>query len=177
MNLCTFSRISKEKGIEDAIDAVQYLNDKYGFVAFTLTIFGQSDEDYQERFEHLKGSFPEYICYGGCIPSNESVNVLKGYFALLFPTYYEGEGFAGTLIDAYSAGIPVVATDWHYNAEIVKSNLGYLYPTHNQTEFIRILEDIMLRPDNVLSKKKNCIYEAHVYSCKNVIGKLEKELF
>ena len=67
-----------------------------------------------EWFNELKSTFPSYIKYGGLVPFDKSVEVLKNYFALLFPTYYEGEGFAGTLLDAMAAGVPVVASDWRY---------------------------------------------------------------
>ncbi|MFR3494185.1 MAG: glycosyltransferase [Blautia sp.] len=59
-----------------------------------------------------KASSPQYIRYKGMVPFNQSTEVLKNYDALLFPTYYEGEGFAGTIIDAFAAGLPVIASDW-----------------------------------------------------------------
>jgi glycosyltransferase involved in cell wall biosynthesis len=58
----------------------------------------------------MQKRFPEYVVYGGVVPFNKSVEVLKDYFAVLFPTYYEGEGFAGTIIDAHSAGVPIIAS-------------------------------------------------------------------
>jgi glycosyltransferase involved in cell wall biosynthesis len=50
--------------------------------------------------------------------------VLRDYFALLFPIYYIGEGFAGTAIDAFSAGVPVIASDWKYNSEVIKEGIN-----------------------------------------------------
>ena len=110
--LCTFSRVMKEKGIEDAIDAVKTVNSRLGRTVYTLDIFGQVDKDYEERFSELKKTFPDFIRCGGAIAADRSTETLKSYFALLFPTYYRGEGFAGTLIDAMSAGVPVIASDW-----------------------------------------------------------------
>ena len=47
---------------------------------------------------------------------------------MIFPTYYVGEGFPGTIIDAFSSGIPDIATDWRYNSEIVQNGkTGYIY--------------------------------------------------
>ena len=97
----------REKGIEDAVNAVVSVNTDLGVQAFSLDIYGQVDGAQIEWFESLQKKFPSYIRYGGLVPYDKSVDVLKDYFALLFPTYYEGEGFAGTLIDAYSAGVPV----------------------------------------------------------------------
>ena len=77
---------------------------------------------------------------------DKSVDVLKCYFALLFPTDYEGEGCAGTLRDAYSAGVPVIASDWKYNAELVNEDVGYVYPTMDNTALIALLTEAAVNP-------------------------------
>ncbi len=134
--LCTFSRVSKQKGIEDAVEVIQSVNKRLGKTAYSLTIYGQVDRDQLEWFEELKSTFPDYVQYGGLVNFDKSTEVLSQYFALLFPTYYSGEGFAGTLIDALAAGIPVIASDWRYNAEIVKDKqTGLLYPAKDNMAF------------------------------------------
>ena len=120
--LCTFSRVMEEKGIEDAIWAVNEVNTRAGRMVYTLDIYGEVWKDYTEKFEDLKKSFPNGISYRGVVPFNQSVEILKNYFALLFPTKYKGEGFAGTLLDAMAAGVPVVASNWKYNHEVVVPN-------------------------------------------------------
>lgn len=166
----------KEKGIEDAVNAITTANAELGFQAFSLDIYGQVDKNQTEWFDKLQNNFPEYIRYGGLVSFDKSVEVLKGYFALLFPTYYEGEGFAGTLIDAYSAGVPVIASDWKYNSELVNDNVGYIYSTGNQTAFIKILKNIAMNPSLILSKKKCCIEEANKYRIDRAVQVLIREL-
>lgn len=166
----------KEKGIEDAVDAIMTANTELGFIAFSLDIYGQIDTNQTQWFDDLQKRFPYYIQYGGSVSFDKSVNSLKDYFALLFPTYYEGEGFAGTLIDAYSAGVPVIASDWKYNSELVNENVGYVYPTGNQTAFIGILKNIAMNPSFILSKKKCCIDEANKYRIDKAIQVLIREL-
>ena len=162
--LCTFSRVMKEKGIETAVNAVKSVNDELGYTAYTLDIYGQIDENQTEWFENLKSTFPDYIKYGGIVPFDKSVEVLKDYFALLFPTYYEGEGFAGTLVDSYSAGIPVIASDWKYNSEIINENTGYVYPIKHPEKLVDILKSAEANPAIMLKKKKLCVKEAEKYS-------------
>jgi len=48
--LCTFSRVLKEKGIEDAINAVIKVNTDCGREVCTLDIYGQIDENTKMRF-------------------------------------------------------------------------------------------------------------------------------
>lgn len=82
---------------------------------------------------------------------------------MLFPTYYSGEGFAGTLIDAFSAGVPVIASDWKYNAEIVNEDVGCLFAAGKTNELKKILLDIANDPNQILIKKKLCLKEAQKF--------------
>lgn len=177
--LCTFSRVMKEKGIEVAVNAVKSVNEDLGYTAFSLDIYGQVDSSQSEWFEKLQQTFPKYIQYCGAIPADKSVDKLKEYFALLFPTYYDGEGFAGTLLDAYSAGLPVIASDWKYNSEIVNENTGYLYPTGNQQAFTDILKGIEKDPQALINKRCYCLKETKKYEISKVvrilIDKIERE--
>lgn len=176
--LCTFSRVMKEKGIEDAINAVKEINEKKGKKVYTLDIYGQIHEPYAERFEELRAAFPEYISYKGCVSPNESVETLKDYFLLLFPTYYHGEGLAGTLIDALSSGVPTLATDWHYNSDIINSENGFLIPTQNRCDhIIDVLEKTLLDINSVNHKKTRCLKDAQSFTPEYAFEILNKELF
>lgn len=176
LKLCTFSRVMREKGIEDAVNAVVSVNTALGFQAFSLDIYGQVDGAQTEWFDSLQKEFPPYIRYGGLVPFDKSVDVLKCYFALLFPTYYEGEGFAGTLIDAYSAGVPVIASDWKYNVELVNENVGFVYPTGDQRAFVDILKAMAVDPTLLLCKKRLCLIEADKYKIDKAVQILIEQI-
>lgn len=171
--LCTFSRVMKEKGIEDAVDAVIAVNEEMGRIAYTLDIYGQIDSNQVEWFKDLEKKFPDYIKYKGLVDFDKTTQVLKDYFMLLFPTYYEGEGFAGTLIDAMAAGVPVIASDWRYNSEIVKNGkIGFIINENLKAELVKALSTT----DMVNNMKISCLVEAEKYLPKNAITGLSKEL-
>lgn len=171
--LCLFSRVMKEKGIEDAIQAVKIVNQQCGRQAYSLDIYGQIDSEYKNRFELLKKEFPPYIQYRGVVSPNSSVETLKNYYILLFPTYYEGEGIAGTLIDALFAGVPVIASDWHYNTEIVTENqTGLIFKTHDINELCQKLIYALNNKSRMMEMKRNCVAKATQYSCDGVIPKI-----
>ena len=154
----------KEKGIEDAVNAVKTVNEKAGRVVYSLDIYGQIDGGQTEWFESLKASFPEYIRYGGLVPFDKSVEVLKDYYALLFPTYYEGEGFAGTVIDAYAAALPVISSDWKYNSEIVHDGeTGLIFKVHDVDMLTEQLGCLLEDPGLVQQMRVNCLNEAKNY--------------
>lgn len=170
--LCTFSRVMKEKGIEDAIEAVKRVNAEQGKIVFTLDIYGQIDSEQVDWFETLESRFPEFVKYKGIVSYDKSVDTIKEYYALLFPTYYEGEGFAGTLLDAMAAGVPVIASDWKYNSEIINANNGLLFETHNVEDLVNKINSIK----DIGHLKKSCLREAQKYSPQSVIQILSNRL-
>ena len=168
--LCTFSRVMKEKGIEDAVNAVEAVNRELGYTAFSLDIYGQVDSAQTEWFEDLKEKFPDYVHYCGCVDANKSVEVLRNYFALLFPTHFYTEGIPGTIIDAYAAGIPVISARWESFSDVVedgKTGIGYDFDDENQ------LQDILLSvseaPKKLLDMKGNCLNKAGDYTPESTI--------
>lgn len=176
MKLATFSRVIREKGIEDAVAVVKAVNADMGYTVFSLDIYGQVDPSQEVWFDELKRTFPYYVRYSGTVPYDQSVETLKKYFALLFPTYYEGEGFAGTLIDAFSAGVPVIASDWKYNSEIVNKDVGFVYKTGDNAELKELLKVAASDPNIILQKKRNCLHEAEKYTISSAIEILVREI-
>lgn len=174
--LCTFSRVMKEKGIEDAVNAVKEVNEEAGRIVYTLDIYGQIDSGQAQWFENLQTTFTDYINYRGIVDYDKSVDVLKNYFALLFPTYYDGEGFAGTILDAMAAGIPIVASNWKYNTEIINENIGFVYPVRDREAFIQILKMVADNPRILLDKKKDCLREAEKYTPSFVLRSLKSRI-
>ena len=168
--LCTFSRVMKEKGIEDAVQAVKGVNEKFGRIVYTLDIYGQVDENQTEWFERLQKDFPEYIRYGGLVDFDKSVEVLKNYFALLFPTRFYTEGIPGTIIDAYASGVPVISARWESFSDIVqegKTGVGYSF--EKVGELVEVLEKIVIEK-TFLELKRNCLKEAQNYLPQKVVG-------
>ena len=174
--LCTFSRVMKEKGIEIAVDAVKELNNGGNLPEFYLDIYGVVVSGQSEWFERLRSTFPDYVEYKGEVDSNESVNLLKNYHAVLFPTYYAGEGIAGTIIDALFSGVPVIASDWKYNSEIVTDMETGIILDHNDSDSlvtaIRKSCDIELWS----RMKKNCISAAKRYTGDHAVSILKEKM-
>jgi len=53
---------------------------------------------------------------------------MRDYDALLFPTYWQGEGIPGVVLEAFQAGLPVITTDWRSIPELVDDSCGILVP-------------------------------------------------
>lgn len=162
--LCTFSRVMKEKGIEDAVDAVRTVNEALGYQAFSLDVYGQIDAAQTEWFEGVKQQFPPYVRYCGCVNAEQSVEVLQHYFALLFPTRFYTEGVPGTIIDAYAAGIPVISARWESFADVIEEGVtGIGYELNHTNQLVDILFRVVQDPCVLSDMKKQCLYKAKEY--------------
>lgn len=172
-----FSRISEQKGASDAMEAVTELNHKRGQVVVTLDIFGKVEDDYKENFVKKLAKSGSAVHYHGAVSPNASVSILIGYDVLLFPTHYYREGIPGTIIDAFSSGLPVIARQWSYCDEIVKhGQTGYCYD-FDKPELIQYwLEYALLHPMELLTMKQCCLDASKQYRVDHVVPIIVKEL-
>lgn len=69
----------REKGIEDAVNAVVTANIVLGFQAFSLDIFGQVHGAQTDWFNSLRKEFPSYVRYGGLVSFDKCVSNWKLY--------------------------------------------------------------------------------------------------
>ena len=172
MKVCTFSRVTEDKGIPDAAAAVLACNKAAGKEVISLDIYGRVDNE--SWFRNFMKDMPKSVQYKGCVASEESVNVLCEYALLLFPTYYPGECFAGTLIDAMAAGIPVIASDWHSNAElVVEGKTGFIVPTHDVQAIQQKLWTFRkMTADEIMRMKQYCVEYSQLFRPEIVIKTL-----
>lgn len=176
---CIFSRVMKEKGIEDAIAAIECINNEMGREICTLDIYGRIDDGYVKCFEEILKSVTKVVQYKGTVPYDKSVETIKDYYALLFPTYWNGEGFPGTIVDAFSAGLPVIATDWNCNGEIVENEInGILYPNEKISTLKEAIMYMINNSNKIIQMKEKCLETARIYQpdiyIKKIINTINK---
>lgn len=170
LKLCTLSRVIKDKGIEDAVKAVKIVNKEFGKRVFELDIYGPVDPDQSEWFNALKTNFPDYINYKGSVPFDQTVDVLKNYFALLFPTKFYTEGIPGTILDAYAAGLPVIASKWESFSDLIDDGVtGIGFDFNDFDGLVSVLSNIANHPDSIFDLKNSCIKMARQYVPEEVI--------
>ncbi len=169
---CIFSRIMKEKGIEDAINCIIKVNEFYKKDIAALDIYGQVDPDYEDTLKALLSNSPSYIKYNGTAEHSESVKILKPYFSLLFPTTYKTEGLPGTIIDAYSSGVPVISYEWDSSSDVIINGKTGIVCCDNVNSLYEAVIDAIDNPQKLIEMRNNCLHEAQQYTTKNNIQKL-----
>lgn len=116
---CVFlARVCKAKGVPSMIEAFRRINNE--FPDITLDIYGPIDDDCIDLVTNL----PKGVFYKGVVENNQVTNVLSLYNIFVFPTQYKYEGFPASIVDAYSAGLPVISSDVAYLSYIVKDDIN-----------------------------------------------------
>ena len=135
------SRIMPDKGCDYILEAVQRLNAKGFQHRFSVDFYGKIDTAYREQF--LKeASKLENVAWHGLLDlrTHEGYDTLASYHAMLFPTFHPTEGFAGVIIDAFIASLPVLASDWAHNTDaITDGKMGIIYPVHNIEALMNVM--------------------------------------
>ncbi len=172
-----FSRVIKEKGIETAAEAVANANRRFGRKRAALRIYGPVDAGYRQEFEQLLERYRDCVSYCGCVPSHQSVSALRGGYMLLFPSVYPGEGMPGTILDAFSAGLPVAASDWRFNRELVRDGeTGYCYDWRNPGQLEELVVFAVEHPGAIDSMRKNCLAEAGKYTPQAAMEQIRRSI-
>lgn len=137
------SRINPAKGCGEIIESVKKLNELGYQSRFSVDFYGAIDLVYPEFPKLIKGI--GNIKYKGFLDltNNEGYDLLSKYDMMLFPTYWDGEGFPGVIIDSYIAGVPVLASDWSLNCDYVTEKSGIIIPHHNQCRLFEEMKKVI----------------------------------
>lgn len=173
LRLCIFSRIMEQKGVEEAINTVSAINDSAGKTVYELDIYGPVDSEYEQRFCKLQDEFPKYVRYLGTIDSDKSVQTIKKYFALIFPTKFYTEGIPGTLIDACAAGVPVITSLWANYHDVFKEGVtGWGFEFGKFEQFKALLEKAADDPEEFSKMKLTALGEMKKFQPQEAIRTL-----
>jgi glycosyltransferase involved in cell wall biosynthesis len=163
LRLVFCARVFKEKGIEEAIAAVERLNADRPAPVVSLDVYGPVTKTYEKRFHELVGS-SSGTTYKGILEPVTMYSVLQRYDLMLFPTYYPDEGFPGTILDAFISGVPVLASDWKYNREFIdQGRTGILCTPRSCDDLVTILEGYVDTPQLLSAMRQHCIEQAEEY--------------
>lgn len=126
--------VKPAKGIREIIAAAKMLL----ITRVTVDVYGPLQEGVSDSWFN-----DSPVRYRGLLPEDEVIRTMGNYDALLLPTYWEGEGHPGAILEAYCAGIPVIATRWGGIPEIVTSETGILVEPHDVEGLARAMRQIM----------------------------------
>lgn len=163
-------RLIEEKGVDLVLKAAKKLNKKY-VGKFSVTFYGSTSKKYpQEYFESLE---IDNVSYGGFLnlTVDEGIEALSKYDVMVFPTYFDGEGFPGVLIDAFKAGLPVIASDFHANPDVINKNtFGTLIKPKDSQALAIAMEHYLSNPSVLDIMSKAVQKEVYDYDINNLLS-------
>lgn len=139
--------VKPSKGVRTLFAAVKHLRDAH----FTLDIYGPL----QEGVKYSEFKIDSKIKYKGVIEHNHAIPLLTNYDALIFPSQDEGEGYPGVILEAYMAGIPVIATRLRSILEIVEDGKnGLLTRPQDSDELAQAMQMLIDDPSLLATLKQ-----------------------
>lgn len=165
------SRIHPDKGIRMIMESAKWLNDNGYNNRFTIDFYGkvfrQFENEFLSRTEQLQNV--EYKGYLN-LANQSNYDVLSKYDVMLFPTYWYGEGFPGIVIDAYIAGLPIIASDWNFNSDVVSSETGTILPAKDSKSLLKEMLNYIEGVYDIAAMKTRCQQVARNYDNRYVLS-------
>lgn len=128
------SRIMKEKGIEQYLDAAIVIKEKYPDTVFHVCGFG--DEYYENRMKQLNDE--RCIVYHGLL--NDVRVMLKDVHCVVHPTFYP-EGMSNVLLESAASCRPIISTNRAGCREAIDDGVnGYLINERDSEDLIEKIE-------------------------------------
>ena len=163
LDLVFLSRIEESKGIYDLIDCLTELNKEK--IRFNLDVYGRPQSDAEEK--HIRELEQKYsfVQYFGMmeVGSFESYRTLSRYDLHVFPTKYR-EGFPGSIIDFFIAGVPTLSSSFARAHEILSNNDSIIYEQGNNNDLKLKLLDVYNNQSQLTKLRKNSYSLREKYS-------------
>jgi glycosyltransferase involved in cell wall biosynthesis len=176
LELFFMSRINAKKGVSEMIKVIEEINAEK--IRYTLDIYGPIADNYLEEFNELKKKFPASIRYCGIVDPFKTTEVICKYFMQLFPTKYFTEGFPGSILDSFCAGVPPLVARWKSYADVVTEGVtGISFAFNDFDDMKKTLIDIYNNPEMVTSMRSHCLAEAKKYRPDDIIKAMVYHLF
>lgn len=125
LNFIYVGQVCQNKGVNILVEAAMGLPKE-----LKIDVYGPVLEDFDITiFKNNKN-----ITYRGILKPDEVISTMRMYDALVFPTFHDGEGYPGVVLEAFIAGLPVITTKWRALPELVDESVGILVEPRNSEE-------------------------------------------
>ncbi|QZA89073.1 glycosyltransferase [Salinarchaeum sp. IM2453] len=176
LNVVYVGRLVRSKGLDELLGAT----DQFGHP--TTKLYTHIYGDFVDNDEY-KGKFLEKVNeienaeFRGKIEHDSVITEISQYDAFVFPSYYYGEGFPGVIVEAYMAGLPVIATNWNYNSEVVSHReTGLLFDPKDVDDLKKKLQWLCDHPSEFIQMRKRAQLQSKKYTAESVVNRLVKSL-
>lgn len=148
------------------------INKEIGEDKFIVHFYGKIEDSYKSHFLKTINEIPNAEYKGFLnLADISNYDVLASYSAMLFPTFWKGEGFPGILIDAMIAGTPVIASEWGYNTEIIDNGTtGVIIKSKDTDALADAMTSFISNNSRVAEMTQHCRKQAMKYDTASVLN-------
>lgn len=130
-------RTMKEKGIENYLEAAEYIRSKYPETRFHIC--GEPEQDYTQRLTSLHDK--EIIVFHGNV--RNMTEIYKNVSCTVHPSYYP-EGLSNVLLESCASARPIITTDRAGCREVVEDGInGYICKQNDSQDLIKQIEKFL----------------------------------
>ena len=156
--------MSRNKGIHLLIDAAKQIGP-----TVDISVYGPLIDISKDEMKEAG------IFYGGIISYDEVQSELSNYHYFCLPTMHEGEGYPGSIIEAFNAGIPVISSKWRAIPELVtEDETGILFEPGDSKSLVLAIQKAHKNHMNGL--KFDLADIASMFDANRIYLKLAKDL-
>lgn len=121
LELLYAGRLTTEKGIETAIEAMGRLVHDHGLSQVRMTLAGSGSADYTDHLQQMvaRTRLEKFITFLGWIPHEEMPQLMRQFDSLIVPSQWP-EPFARIVLEGMISGLAVIATPSGGTGEVVR---------------------------------------------------------
>ncbi|NAR17274.1 glycosyltransferase [Acinetobacter haemolyticus] len=174
LKLVFMARVHPLKGVDLIFKLDEEIRKKS--IDIQIDVYGPIFQEYKEEFFNKVNSAS--VEYKGVLDPIDVYKTLTQYNLMLFPTKYYTEGFPGTILDSYIAGVPVIATNWLNAKEFVDDGeTGYITDFYDESLFIEKVVQLIDNPEELYNLRKNVKIKRYEYSAEKAWKILKNSLY
>lgn len=137
VNFVFISRIMKEKGIDQYLEAAKIIREKNKNTKFHIC--GFLEEDYEDIINEAVDN--NIVIYHGMVKDIRTI--LKDIHCTIHPTFYP-EGLSNVLLESAACGKPLISTNRPGTKEVIEDGKnGFLLEPKNTEELVNKIEDFL----------------------------------
>lgn len=168
LHLIFLGIVKEAKGVFILLESLRRLH-AAGHRSIQCDFFGLISTSSAQRFREELAKTPN-ATYGGVLNPEEVITTLQSYDALVFPTFYDGEGHPGVLIEAMMAGIPVITTAFRSIPELVDHEVnGLLVTPEDATSLVEAITTLAQNRRLAAEMGKRNWERRHNYDARQVV--------
>lgn len=120
LNLFFWARVNRKKGLDEILALCKYIEQNGYENNIFIDFYGPVNVEDEKYFNNEIVNKYSFVTYSGALQPNKINSTLIAYDAMILPTRFYTEGFPGSVLDAYQAGIPVIVTRWKHAKEFIE---------------------------------------------------------